>query len=143
MQNFHDFRPSVSPCQISPIITKEDNAYFFNYECACLSFCGCVHTGFPSCSERKLVFLMEPGSGAPAQELWFPGSPAHVRPPWHTGLAAPWHTGSSWTRGRTRVPCIGRQKSLITALPGKSQYLFLNKSELTTCFKFSHLTGYF
>ena len=26
-----------------------------------------------------------------------------------TGLVAPRHVGSSWTRDRTRVPCIGRQ----------------------------------
>ena len=25
------------------------------------------------------------------------------------GLVAPWHVESSWTRARTRVPCIGRQ----------------------------------
>ena len=28
---------------------------------------------------------------------------------WLTGLVAPWHVGSSRTRARTRVPCIGRQ----------------------------------
>ena len=28
---------------------------------------------------------------------------------WCTGLVAPWHVGSSQTRARTRVPCIGRQ----------------------------------
>ena len=28
---------------------------------------------------------------------------------WHTGLAALQHVGSSQTRARTRVPCIGRQ----------------------------------
>ena len=28
---------------------------------------------------------------------------------WLTGPAAPWHMGSSQTRARTRVPCIGRQ----------------------------------
>ena len=28
---------------------------------------------------------------------------------WLTGLAAPWHVGSSQTRARTCVPCIGRQ----------------------------------
>ena len=27
---------------------------------------------------------------------------------WHTGLVAPQHVGSSWTRARTCVPCIGR-----------------------------------
>ena len=28
---------------------------------------------------------------------------------WRTGLVAPWHVGSSWTRARTRVLCIGRR----------------------------------
>ena len=28
---------------------------------------------------------------------------------WLTGLVAPRHVGSSQTRARTRVPCIGRQ----------------------------------
>ena len=28
---------------------------------------------------------------------------------WLTGPVAPWHVGSSQTRTRTRVPCIGRQ----------------------------------
>ena len=28
---------------------------------------------------------------------------------WLTGLVAPWHVGSSQTRARTRIPCIGRQ----------------------------------
>ena len=28
---------------------------------------------------------------------------------WPTGPVAPWHVGSSQTRARTRVPCIGRQ----------------------------------
>ena len=28
---------------------------------------------------------------------------------WLRGLVAPWHVGSSRTRARTRVPCIGRQ----------------------------------
>ena len=28
---------------------------------------------------------------------------------WLTGSVAPWHVGSSQTRARTRVPCIGRQ----------------------------------
>ena len=28
---------------------------------------------------------------------------------WHMGLVAPWHAGSSQTRDRTRVFCIGRR----------------------------------
>ena len=45
---------------------------------------GSRHTGFSSC-------------GTQAQSLWC------------AGLVAPRHVGSSWTRARTRVPCIGRQ----------------------------------
>ena len=45
---------------------------------------GSRHAGFSSC-------------GTWAQSLW------------RTGLVAPWHVGSSRTRARTRVPCIGRQ----------------------------------
>ena len=28
---------------------------------------------------------------------------------WHVGTAAPWHEDSSWGRGQTRAPCIGRE----------------------------------
>ena len=28
---------------------------------------------------------------------------------WPMGPVAPWHVGSSWTRDRTHVPCIGRR----------------------------------
>ena len=34
---------------------------------------------------------------------------AQAQQPWLTGPAAPRHVGSSQTRARTRVPCIGRQ----------------------------------
>ena len=44
---------------------------------------GSRRVGFSSCGMR-------------AQQLWC------------TGLIAPRHVGSSWTRARTRVPCIGR-----------------------------------
>lgn len=35
------------------------------------------------------------------------------------GLVAPGYVGSSWTRDRARVPCVGRQ-ILIRVPPGKS-----------------------
>ena len=55
---------------------------------------GSRHAGFSSCGMR-------------AQELWL------------TGLVAPWHVGSSQTRDRTCVPCIGRQ--ILNTVPlGKS-----------------------
>ena len=34
---------------------------------------------------------------------------AQAQQPWLMGLVAPRHVGSSQTRARTRVPCIGRQ----------------------------------
>ena len=56
---------------------------------------GSRHAGFSSCSTW-------------AQQLWVTGSRAQAKQLWHTGLVAPQHVGSSWTRARTRVPCIGR-----------------------------------
>ena len=42
------------------------------------------------------------------------------------GLVAPWHVGSSWTRARTMVPCIGRQDSQPPRHWGNPGYAFLN-----------------
>ena len=53
-------------------------------------------TGFSSCGTR-------------GQQLWLVGSRAQAQQLWHTGLVAPQHVGSSRTRTRTRVPCIGRR----------------------------------
>ena len=52
--------------------------------------------GFSSCGTR-------------AQQLWLTGSRAQAQQLWHTSLVAPRHVGSSQTRDRTRVPCIGRR----------------------------------
>ena len=57
---------------------------------------GSRHTGFSSCGTR-------------AQQLWLAGSRAQAQQLWHIGLVAPWHVGSSWTRDRTCVSCIGRR----------------------------------
>ena len=62
-----------------------------------------------SCDEQgllsscRLLLLQSMGSRAQTGSC---SSQAHEW--WHTGLAA-WHVGSSQTRDRTRVPCIGRQ----------------------------------
>ena len=53
-------------------------------------------TGFSSCGMR-------------AQQLWHAGSRAQAQWLWHMSLVAPWHVGSSRTRARTRVLCIGGQ----------------------------------
>ena len=52
-------------------------------------------TGFSNC-------------GTWSQQLWLKGSGAVAQQLWCTGLVAPQHVGSSRTRVRTRVPCIGR-----------------------------------
>ena len=44
-----------------------------------------------------------------AQQLWLAGSRVQAQQLWCTSLVAPRHVGSSRTRERTRVPCIGRQ----------------------------------
>ena len=56
---------------------------------------GSRHVGFSSC-------------GTQAQQLWHEGSRAQAQQLWRTGLVAPQHVGSSRTRARTCVPCIGR-----------------------------------
>ena len=56
---------------------------------------GCRRAGFSSC-------------GTWAQQLWLASSRVQAQYLWRTGLVALRHVGSSWTRARTRVPCIGR-----------------------------------
>ena len=63
-----------------------------------------------SCGEGGLLFVAVRRLQAHAlQQLWLVGSRAQAQQLWHMGLVAPQHVGSSWTRARTRVPCIGRQ----------------------------------
>ena len=66
---------------------------------------GSRHVGFSRC-------------GMQAQQLWLLGSRAQAQQLWHMGLVALRHVGSSWTRGRTGAPCIGRQ-ILNHCAPGK------------------------
>ena len=73
-----------------------------------LRFCA---RAFSSCGKRGPPFIAVRGSlhyrglsccGAQAPD-------AQAQQLWLTGPAAPRHVGSSQTRARTRVPCIGRQ----------------------------------
>ena len=56
-----------------------------------------LHRGAWACHYRGLSCCGAKAPDAQAQQLWL------------TGPAAPRHVGSSQTRARTRVPCIGRQ----------------------------------
>ena len=91
----------------------------------------CVRA-FSSCGERGPLFIvvrrpltiaaslvaehrlqMRRLSNCGSRALWLTGPVAHgpcgSRAQWLTGPVAPRHVGSSQTRARTRVPCIGRQ----------------------------------
>ena len=56
-----------------------------------------LHRGARASHYRGLSHCGAQAPDAQAQQLWL------------TGLVAPRHVGSSQTRARTRVPCIGRQ----------------------------------
>ena len=100
---------------------KNEFIYLFIYYLATLGL-HCYVRAFSSCGERGLLFVAVRGLlivvaslccrawalGAQAQQLWLVGSRAQVQQLWCMGLVAPRHVGSSWTRARTRVPCIGR-----------------------------------
>ena len=59
-----------------------------------------------STSSRRAGFS---SCGTRAQLLWLVGSRAQAQQLWRMGLVALRYVGSSQTRTRTRVPCIGRR----------------------------------
>ena len=63
---------------------------------------GCCAPAFSSWGEQGLFFIVV-ASLAAEHGLWVHGFQ------WLMALAAPRHVGSSQTRDRTHVPCIGRQ----------------------------------
>ena len=83
----------------------------------------CCTWAFSSCSEQGLFFIVVCGllstvtflvaqHGLQAhglQQLWLAGARAQAQQLWRTGLVALQLVGSSQTRNRTHVPCIGRQ----------------------------------
>ena len=73
-----------------------------------LRFCA---RAFSSWGERGLLFIMVRGLLTVVASLVAEHgvSVRGLQWLWHTGLVALWHVGSSQTRARTRVPCIGRR----------------------------------
>ena len=73
--------------------------------------------GCAGSSSRWLLLLQSLGSksagfsscGTWAQQLWLMGSRAQAQQLWRKGLCALQHVGTSQTRARTSVLCIGRQ----------------------------------
>ena len=73
--------------------------------------------GAPSVAERRLRGPRLHEFRPWAQYLRLPDSRAQAQQLWCTGLVTPRHAGSSPTRDRTRVSCIGRRSSLPLCLP--------------------------
>ena len=72
-----------------------------------LHFCA---RAFSSCGKQGPLFIAVCGSLTIAASRCGAQVPdAQAQQLWLTGPVAPWHVGSSQTRARTRVPCIGRQ----------------------------------
>ena len=70
----------------------------------------CCVQAFSSCGERGLLFVAVHGLLTVVASLVAEhGLQARgLQQLWLAGLVAPWHVGSSQTRARTHVPCIGR-----------------------------------
>ena len=83
------------------------------------------HVGFISCGTR-------------AQQLWLTGSREPAQQLWRTGLIAPWHVGSSQTRARTRVPCIGT-RILNHCAAREALYIFFGEGLFRSFAPFLHL----
>ena len=73
--------------------------------------------------EHRLQMRRLSNCGSRAQQLWLVGSRAQPQQLWCTGSVAPRHVGSSQTRARTRVPCIGRQ-TLNHCAPREAQFIY-------------------
>ena len=121
---------------------------FFNFIyliLAVLGLCFCARA-FSSCGERGPLFIAVRGPhyrGLSCRGAQAPDAQAQQL--WLTGLVAPRHVGSSQTRARTRVPCIGRQ--ILNALrhQGSPQSILVWKAEVcrmlpkSFCFVFNKL----
>ena len=72
-----------------------------------LRFCA---RAFSSCGEWRPLFIAVRRPFTIGLSCYGAQAPdAQAQQLWLTGLVAPRHVGSSQTRARTRVPCIGRQ----------------------------------
>ena len=99
------------------------NLFIFIYLFLAVLGLRCCMRAFSSCSERRLLFVAVRGlliavaslaaehrlQVCRLQQLWLMSSRVQAQQLGHTDLVAPRHVGSSQTRARTRVPCIGRQ----------------------------------
>ena len=138
--------------------------YFYLFIFGCIGS-SLLRMGFFQCGERGLLFVAvrrlliavaslvaEHGlqgfssCGTWAQQLWLTGSGAQAQQLWCTGLVALWHVGSSRTRARTRIPCIGRRilnhcatreaQDVVNLKNSKSKTIFVPKAIYLFSFKY-------
>ena len=96
-----------------------------------LRFCA---RAFSSCGEQGPLFIAVRGPlTVVASHCGAEAPDAQAQQLWHMGLVAPRHVGSSRTRARTRVPCIGRQTPNHCATR-EAQYLVLMFELIQSCF---------
>ena len=109
----------MSPQHLVPLFIVPDRLFFLNfliYYLFIIFIFGCVGSsflceGFPQL--RQVGATLHRGArashhrGPPCCGAQAPD--AQAQQSWLTGLVAPRHVGSSQTRARTHVPCIGRQ----------------------------------
>ena len=69
----------------------------------------CCTWVFSSCGEWGLLFMQCTGIAVASLVAEHGALGMWASVVWPTGLVAPWHVGSSWTKARTCVPCIGRR----------------------------------
>ena len=131
--------------------------------CCARAFSSCGQQGllFVRCagvSLRQLLLFWSTGSrragfnscGTRAQQLYLTGSRVQAQQLWHTGLVAPRHVGSSQTRARTCVSCVGRRilnHCATREVPEKCVFYFYLKTKgtlwSTQYFAFCHQHGWF
>ena len=107
----------------------------FFFVLAALGLCCCTRAflwlwraGATLCCSAQASHCSGFSCGAWAQQLWLVGSRAQAQQLWCTGLVAPQHVGSSRTRVRTHVPCVGRWIPNHCATREALQYSIVNYS---------------
>ena len=104
-----------------------------DYSCCSMWVSHC--RGFPCCGAWALGFC---SCGTWASSLWFPGSRAQAQYLWHAGLVAPWHVGSSWSKDRTHVSCIGRHSYPLSHQRSPGRIFTISKFPSFLLFKIKH-----
>ena len=142
---------------VCPYTWSESLSFFF-FNFIYLFIFGCVgpsllHEGFSlvaasggysslQCMGFSLRWLLLLQSTGP-RCMGFSSCGTRAQQLWRTGLVAPQHVGSSRTRARTRVPCIGRWILNHCATREALKWVSCRQRTEGSCFLFVHLLYFF